>query len=435
MVMMTEVWHRLFADLGRRLDDYLSLVPCDPNYRLTFADGATLEMTTRSDQLVANLEAIEPGCAPRVAAFLAHTGELYRRGVPFISRNMDRASAMLGAGGLGLRYGVSALGDLQRLVRSYFRDSRLQQALTFQTLYLGLSPYHALGVYGLLPYAELNGGVHYPMGGMHQLARALERLGTDFGATYEYGTAVTRFAKRDSAVTGVELADGRRLDADLVISNADLPYAQSALLGEPHRRTERFAYSCSVVLLYLGLDRTYPALLHHNLLMPADLEGACAQIFDAHRMPADPPLYVVATTRTDPSQAPPGCENVFVLAPAPSQSPARPLDWSVEGPAAEARILARLDATLLPGVRDHIVTSRRVTPSDYSAQFGNLRGEAFGLSHNFLQLAYFRPHNRHATYRNLYFVGQSTQPGCGVPMVLISAELVAQRVRDEFPSV
>ena len=167
--------------------------------------------------------------------------------------------------------------------------------------------------------------------------------------------------------------------------------------------------------------------------MPTDLEGACRQIFSEHRVPDEPPLYVVASTRTDPGQAPSGCENVFVLVPAPSQDPARPIDWSVEGPLVEARTLARLDATLMPGLRAHIVTSRRTTPDDFTARFGNLRGEAFGLSHNFGQVGYFRPHNRHARYRNLYFVGQSTQPGCGVPMVLISAELVTQRIRAERP--
>ena len=433
MVMMLECWHRLFADLGRRIEDYLTLVKCDPNYRLTFADGSTLEMTTRLDQLFKNIEAMEPGCTPRARAFLKHTGELYRRGVPFISRNMNRVTSMLGAGRLGLRFGLSALGDLQRLVRKYVRDPRLQQALTFQTLYLGVSPYKALGVYGLLPFAELNGGIHYPVGGVHQLARALERLGAEFGATYQYGVAVTRLEKQGRAVTRVELADGRHLEADLVVCNADLPYAHAALLGEPHPRSERFVYGNSAVLLCLGLDRTYPNLLHHNLVMPTDLEGACRQIFSEHRVPDEPPLYVVASTRTDPGQAPPGCENVFVLVPAPSQDPARPIDWSVEGPLVEARTLARLDATLMPGLRAHIVTSRRTTPDDFTARFGNLRGEAFGLSHNFGQVGYFRPHNRHARYRNLYFVGQSTQPGCGVPMVLISAELVTQRIRAEQP--
>ena len=434
MVMMTACWQQLFRDVGRRLEDYLTLVPCDPNYRLTFDDGTTLEMTTRLDQLLANLEAIEPGCGPRALAYLAHTGELYRRGMAFIGRNMHRPSSMLEMGSLGMKYGPAALGDLQRLVRRYFADRRLQQALTFQSLYLGLSPYESLAVYGLLSYTEIAGGVHYPMGGMHQLARALERLGTELGVAFTYGATVTRLVTAGDRVAHVELEGGRHLTADVIVANADLPYVHAALLGEPHPRTDRWAYSCSVVLLYLGVNRTYPGLLHHNLAVSADLEATCRQLFHDRTMPDAPPLYVVASTRTDPSQAPPGCENIFVLVLAPSQDPARPIDWAVEGPKVEARTLERLEGLGLPGLREHIVTRRRVTPDDFTARYGNLRGEAFGLSHNLRQVGYFRPHNRHDRYRNLYFVGQSTHPGCGLPMVLMSADLVTQRIRDERPA-
>ena len=151
-------------------------------------------------------------------------------------------------------------------------------------------------------------------------------------------------------------------------------------------------------------------------------------------MPDDPPLYVVASTRTDPGQAPPGCENLFVLVVAPSQDPQRPIDWGVEGPRVEERTLDRLEALGCPDLRRHIVTRRLVTPADFTARFGNLRGEAFGLSHSLRQIGYFRPRNRHSRYRNLYFVGQSTHPGCGLPMVLISAELAAARIARELPA-
>jgi len=148
-------------------------------------------------------------------------------------------------------------------------------------------------------------------------------------------------------------------------------------------------------------------------------------------MPDDPPFYVVANTRTDPSMAPPGCENLFVLVLAPSQNPSRPIDWSVEGPRVEQRTLERLERFGLTDLRQHLVTRRLFTPADFTSRYGNLRGEAFGLSHGLTQIGYFRPHNRHRRYRNLYFVGQSTHPGCGLPMVLISADCVTQRIREE----
>jgi len=166
------------------------------------------------------------------------------------------------------------------------------------------------------------------------------------------------------------------------------------------------------------------------------MREASRLLFEEHAMPDAPPYYVVATTRTDKSQAPAGCENLFVLVLAPSQhpDPARRIDWSLEGPRVEARMLERLEQWQLPDLRRHIVTRRLVTPADFTINFGNLRGEAFGLSHNLLQIGAFRPRNRHQRLGNLYFVGQSTHPGCGLPMALISARCVAERVAEEQPA-
>lgn len=433
MVMMTECWQQLFASVGRRFEEYITLVQCDPYYRLTFADGTRLEMTSQLNRLLENLERIEPGCTPRALQFIAHTGELYQRGMGFISRNMHQPQAMLNVGGMGLKYGTQALGDLQKMVRRYFKDPRLQQALTFQSLYLGLSPYQSLAIYGLLAYTEIAGGIHYPMGGMHQLALALDKLGRELGVDYRYNAPVRSLDKQGDRITGAVLEDGTRLSADLIVANSDLPYTYATLLGEPYRNIDNKVFSCSVVLLYLGVNRTYPDLLHHNLSVSRDLEQTCRELFVDKTMPDDPPFYVVASTRTDPSQAPPGCENLFVLVLAPSQDPGRPIDWTVEGPRVEQRTLERLEAFGLTNLRQHIVTKKVVTPDDFTERYGNLRGEAFGLSHGLTQIGYFRPHNRHDRYRNLYFVGQSTHPGCGLPMVLISAECVVQRIRAELP--
>ena len=224
--------------------------------------------------------------------------------------------------------------------------------------------------------------------------------------------------------------------ADLVVCNADLPHAYEAFLGDPYPGIEQKRFSCSAVLLYLGTNHTWPHLLHHNFVVGRDMRTACDDLFKRNRMPDDPPFYVVATSRTDPTQAPPDGENLFVLVVAPSQPGDRTrwVDWSSEGPRVEAQTIERMERILgLTGLRNHIVTRKRVTPDDFRTNFGNIRGEAFGLSHNFGQVGYFRPHNRHASLRNLYFVGQSTHPGCGLPMVLISADCVTQRIASEMP--
>lgn len=433
LLLMLEQWRELFGAAGRRLEDYLDLVQVEPNYKVHFPDGSVLEMTTRLNRLLEEMERFEPGCGPKVLEYLARTRQLYDSGLAYISRNFDSPLDMVRGGDLGSLAGLGALGDLQRLVRRYVKDERLQQALSFQALYLGLSPYDALAIYALLPYAELGGGIHYPMGGMHQVPLALERLGRELGVTYRYDAPVARLESSGDRVSAAVLEDGSRVAGDLVVVNADLPWAYQHLLGEPYPDIEKKRFSCSVVLMYLGVDREYPELEHHNFVVAPDMREASRLLFDEHVMPDEPPFYVVATTRTDPSQAPPGCENLFVLVLAPSQhpDPARRIDWAVEGPRVEARMLERLERWQLPDLRRHIVTSRLVTPADFTINFGNLRGEAFGLSHNLMQIGAFRPRNRHPRLGNLYFVGQSTHPGCGLPMALISANCVAERIAAE----
>jgi phytoene desaturase len=422
------------SDVGRKLEDYLTLVQVDPCYRIHFPDGTWHDRTSVLNRLIENCEQLEPGCGPNLLEYLAKTGKMYADGLKFISRNMHEVSSMVNLPNLGMLGSTGALGNLQKLVGKYFKDERLQQSLSFQTLYLGLSPYESLAIYSLLPYVEIAGGIHYPVGGMHQLALALERVGREMGIEFQYGAQVTGFDRTATGVRAVQVLGEPDLAVDLVVTNADLPYAYDELLKDPYPGIEKKQFSCSVVLMYLGVNREYPHLKHHNFVVGNDMKAACADMFERHRMPDDPPFYVVATTRTEPSQAPPGCENLFVLVLAPSQpaDPSRWLDWDVEGPRVAEQTLERMERQLgMAGLRQHIVTRKLVTPQTFKELYGNKRGEAFGLSHNLMQIGYFRPHNRHSTLRNLFFVGQSTHPGCGLPMALISAECVTERIATE----
>jgi phytoene desaturase len=438
LVMMVEYWQKLFRDLGRRFEDYVTLVQIDPCYRVHFPDGTTHDQSSTLNRLIESCERIEPGVTPRLLQYLAKAGRMYTDGLKFIGRNMHRVTDMVNLPNLSMLGGTGALGDLQKMVGKYVTDERLKQALSFQTLYLGLSPYESLAIYSLLPYVEIAGGIHYPLGGMHQLPLALERLGGELGVQFRYNAPVQRIERDGDRVRGVVLSSGERLTADVVVTNADLPYAYDKLLGEPYKGIEEKQFSCSVVLMYVGVDRHYPHLPHHTFVVGRDMRATCEDMFERHRMPDDPPFYVVASSRTDPSQAPPGCENLFVLVLAPSQPRNRSewIDWSVEGPRVEQQTFERMETLLgMTDLRKHVVTKRLVTPQTFADRYGNLRGEAFGLSHNLMQIGYFRPHNRHATLRNLYFVGQSTHPGCGLPMVLISAECVTERVLEEQRTV
>jgi phytoene desaturase len=431
LLLMVDYLRSLFAEAGRPLERYLDLRQLDPNYRVHYADGTTLDVTSRLNALLEGAERIEPGVGPRLLRFLSDTARLYRIGLDgFVDRNVHRRADLLNLKQAGLLIRARGMERLQRMVRRYFRSEKLQHTFSFQSLYLGLSPFDSPAIYSLLPYTEVAGGLYFPMGGMHALPRALARLAEELGVRIEYGRDVRALERGDGRVRAANLADGSRRPADLVLANADLPYVYETLLGEKYPRIDRFDFSCSAFLMYLGVDRRYPALTHHALVVPRDLRATCEAVFGG-RIPADPAYYVCNPSKTDPSLAPPDAENLYVLVPVPSQAPGRELDWSVEGPRLEANMLARLERFGLTDLRRHIITRRSFTPADFTLDFHATRGEAFGLAHGIDQVGWFRPHNRHPGVENLYFVGQSTHPGCGIPMVLISARLVAERMAEE----
>ncbi|HYC31739.1 MAG TPA: phytoene desaturase family protein [Gemmatimonadales bacterium] len=432
LLLMTDYLRAVFRDVGREMDDYLDLRQLDPNYRVHYADGTTLDVTSRLNAMLEGLERIEPGVTPRFLRFLSETSMLYRVGLDgFVDRQVHARGDFFSMRNAALLLRGRAMQRLQRMVARFFRSEKLRHTFSFQSLYLGLSPFVSPAIYSLLPFTEVAGGLFFPTGGMHAIPRALARLARDLGVEIRYGADVAALERSAGRVSAALLAGGERIPTDLVLANADLPYVYATLLGEPYPRIDRFEFSCSAFLMYLGVDRRYPALPHHTLVVPGDLRRACEDIFDRGRVPADPAFYVCNPSKTDPSLAPPGCENLYVLVPVPSRAPGREIDWSAAGPRLEANMLTRLERFGLRDLRRHIVTRRTFTPDDFTTAFSATRGEAFGLSHGIDQVGWFRPHNRHPGIENLYFVGQSTHPGCGVPMVLISARLSAARIAAE----
>lgn len=434
LLLMVEYLRAVFEVAGRPMEGYLELVQLDPSYRVHYSDGTTLDITSRINAMLEGLERVEPGVGPRFLRFLSETARLYRIGLDgFVDRHVHRGRDFFNVKNAALLLRARAMEQLQRMVGRYFRTEKLRHTFSFQSLYLGLSPFESPAIYSLLPYTEVAGGLYFPMGGMHAIPRALARLGEELGVRFRYQADVARLEHEAGRVTAALLADGSRIPADLVLANADLPYVYESLLGERYPRIDRFAFSCSAFLMYLGVGRRYPDLPHHTLVVPGDLRAACEDIFTSHRIPSDLPYYICNPSKTDPTLAPPGCENLYVLVPVPNQAPGREIDWAVEAPRLEAGMLDRLERFGLSDLRRHITTRRTFSPADFARGLSATRGEAFGLAHGIEQVGWFRPHNRHPAYGNLYFVGQSTHPGCGVPMVLISARLVVERIAEEQP--
>lgn len=436
LYLMPELFEETFAALGRRRADYYELLKVDPNYRIHFHDGTHLTLHTDLAAMERELERLEPGVTPRYLRFLAEGGRNYQLAVErFLSRNFHSLGEFLAPAHLPLFFRLQVLRRHYARAARYFRSDRLRRAMTFQTMYLGASPFDSLATYTLLQYAELVKGIHYPRGGMYAVVEALVRILREERVELLCGAPVREIALQGRHVKGVVLQDGTFLPAEAVVANADLPYVYDRLLAHPLAarlacRLKRLRYTSSAVMFYWGLRGRYDAQLpaHHNVFLAADYRGSFQQIFRQYRPPVDPSFYISTPVRTDPTAAPPGQEAWVVLVPVGHLRPGLEIDWPAEAERIRAHVLGRLAQIGLEGLEPQIVCQASWTPRDYVDSLNLMMGSAFSLSHNLAQVGYLRPHNRSAEFPGLYFVGGSTHPGTGLPLVLVSARLTAERL-------
>jgi phytoene desaturase len=321
-------------------------------------------------------------------------------------------------------------------MRHYFRDPRLKAAFTFQNMYLGLSPFDAPATYSLLQYTELADGVWFPLGGMYRISQSLAAIGERLGARYLYNAPVAQIELEGGRATGVRLEDGRRLQAEVVVANADLPYVYDRLLPDRRaaERLKRLQYTSSTLMYYWAVDKVYPELAHHNVFLGGDYRASFDRIFADHTLPDQPSFYVHVPNRTDPSAAPEGNDNLMVLVPVGHLDESVEQDWDALRARARQAVLDRLRQIGVEGIDAHLKFEVHYGPHDWRRLYNLTHGAAFGLGHNFTQVGYLRPQNRHRRYDNLYFVGACTHPGTGLPPVLLGAGLVEERVVDEQPN-
>jgi phytoene desaturase len=287
----------------------------------------------------------------------------------------------------------------------------------------------------LLQYTELADGVWFPMGGLYRVIESLVAIAQAHGVRFQYGMPAKQIIVDGQRATGVVLHNDERVDADLVVANADLPYVYSQLLPDrpAAARLERRDYTCSAIMFYWGLNKKFPQLGHHNIFLADDYRGSFESIFRDKSLPDEPSFYVHAPTRTDPTAAPLGKDTLMALVPVGHLDSQRSQDWAALKSRARATVLSRLAAMGVDDIQENLRCEVCYTPQDWRGHYNLAKGSAFGLSHNFWQVGYLRPPNRHRRYHNLYFVGSSTHPGTGLPMVLLSAQLTTERILKEMP--
>ena len=435
LMVMPRLYETEFRALGASMHERLVLRRVDPTYRLVFDDGSQLALTSDAAAMRDQLEAIEPGAFIGLQRYLAKGGQNYDLVLDnLVTKDFRRASDFFNLRSLGLFFQLQPLVNHYRNMGKYFDAPRLKSAFTFQDLYTGLSPFEAPATFSMLPFSELAHGVWHPGGGMYSVVEALVEMATDAGVQFLFRAPVTGIDVGDHAARGVTLADGSRLRADVVLANADLPYVYERLLprGRKARSLMRKRFSCSAISFLWGVDTTYPQLGPHTLFLADDYRTNFDEIMKDLTLPTNPGVYVHAPARVDASMAPPGHDTLTAIVPVGHLSDDGEQDWDELRDVAREHVFRRLRSAGVPDIERHIKFEESLTPVSWAAQHNLAKGSTHGLSHRLTQMAYFRPSNRHGTYRNLYFAGASTHPGTGVPIAMVSGRLVAKRIASEL---
>lgn len=426
VLTMPDLIAEALAAVGEELTDWLTLTPLDPAYRAWFPDGSQLDVIADPPRMAAEVARV---CGPREAEgylrFVDYARRLWQlQRADFIERNFDRPRDLLTANLLRL-VAAGGLGRLQRRIDRFFRDPRTRRVFSFQSMYAGLAPHRALALYAVIAYLDAVAGVFFPRGGIHALPRALAGAAEKHGVRIRYNTPAARVEVRGGRATAVITSTGDRVPADAVVLNPDLASSLALLPGPGLRRRLRYSPSCVVV--HIGSTREYPDLAHHNIHFGLAWRRTFDEVIRHGQLMTDPSLLVTNPSRTDPSVAPTDRQSYYLLAPVPNLATA-PFNWS--GGLADRyadSLIGVLEERGYPGFASGVEVRRVVTPADWAAA-GMAAGTPFAAAHTLSQTGPFRPGNLHPGLSNVVFVGSGTQPGVGVPMVLISGKLAAARI-------
>jgi phytoene desaturase len=433
--LMPSLYRKVFRALGLSLEECFEYKPLKDLYGLHFGDGTLLRFSTDRAVLEHELEAIEQGAGMRSRKLVGEGYRFFEMAYDqLLGRNYTRLSQFITLRNGLLLVKLKTYIRHMSYIRRFFRNENLQKAFTFQNIYVGQSPYGAPALFSMLAAAELTEGSLFPIGGMYRITEKLLELANNAGVKFEYNKPVRRIMTAGKQVTGLLFEDGSEAHPGLVVANADLPYVYRELLPDRRlsRRIERKQFSCAALVFHWGLDKVYPELHHHTVFLSAGYETNLDRIFRDHSLSDEPSFYIHAPVRTDPTAAPAGCDTLSVIVPCGNLDPKHPQDWTALRERTRKSIIRRLAEAGLKDLEDHIKFEISYTPENWSQVFHVSRGGTFGsLGHQIFQMGFFRPHNRHRKYRNLYFAGGSTHPGSGVPLVLMSGMLTSERIVKE----
>jgi len=423
-VLMPDFFEEVFSYCGEQIQDYLDLRILEKSYQIFYPNGRRLIVHRDSEKTKQEFESLEPGAARGFDSFIAETTRIYNAIKPLLYRCFTKGD-IFDWRNWPLIFKLNPFQTYWQLARKYFKSEELCYAMTFEAMFIGVSPFETPGFYSVITYTDHVQKIAHPMGGMIEIPRALERLGRKFGARYHYSQEIR--SVRPNGQAAVLKTQRSEFPAGQVVFNADYASTQTDLLD---RQIPRYDYSCSVYLLYLGLKRRVEGLEHHNLFFANDLKKNLRQIFKDKTTVDDPSFYIHVPTVTDPSLAPPGKEILYILIPVANLE-RQDFDFADYEHRLRDFVFDKINTTFGIKLEDLIEVEHHFYPVDFIKRYNIKYGATFGLAHTLLQSAFLRPANRDSRYRNYYYVGASTQPGGGLPPVIASSRIVADMIIGE----
>ena len=437
VITAPECIEELFNLTGKKMKDYIEMIPVSPFYRLFWDDGYQFDYSNNVDDLYEQIGKKSPGDIKGYQKFLAYSKEVFHQGytklaaAPFLNIwSMVKVSPQL------IRLGAHR--SVYATVCKFIKDKHLRQAFSFHSLLVGGNPFNTSSIYTLIHYLERNWGVFFPRGGTGALVKALVKYFEELGGQIVCNSEIEQIQTNDqNSVYGVKLKNGTTWACDAVVSNGDIVHTYKDLLKgvtvaeKEAARLEKNDFSMSLFLIYFGTNKKFPKLSHHNVLFGPRYKELLEDIFTNGILPKDFSLYLHAPSMTDPQLAPAGCESFYVLAPV-AHLGKLPIDWKIEGRKYADSIYKYMEEKYMPGLRESLVVERIFTPEDFKTELNSHVGAAFSLEPKLTQSAYFRVHNRDDKMQGLYFVGAGTHPGAGLPGVINSAKATAGLVIEDL---
>lgn len=429
--MMPEVFERFFNQCGSSVKAHYKLKQLEPKYTALWEDGTAVTVKDEQNKNWAFFEKIEPGSSTKVQKLLSKTTQAYSIATKLLYIPITNLASLFTIQiiqeGLKLLFLYNQFESYHRFIARYVNSTKLQQLLEFHTVFLGGTPKNTPALYSLLTAADWSKKIWYPMGGMGQIILGLKNLAKKNKVTIKTNSEVRAIIVKNGRATAVELVNNSKIECDLIINSSDYAHSDQNIVPTKYREYSKKywqtrTYTVSTLLLYLGLDSKIPQLSHHTFYFQNDWNEHLNQTFIKKELPKNPCYYICTPSKSDPTVAPKGMENLFVLIPIGVDNPDASHKKYVD------HVISHIEKTLKTPLKKHILVKKVYAQKDFALDYNAYKGNAFGIAHTLDQSIFLRPRMRSKKITNLWFTGHYTQPGVGMPMAVISAQLVHQLI-------